>query len=395
MAGQTMIPLMNSAFRFEDKAKRDLAKFILNTSRFSMGEECRKFEESFAKEQRQKHGVLFNSGGSANLALLQALKNLGRLNEGSRVGVSCLTWSTNVMPVLQLGMVPTAIDVEVKTLNCSVSTLDQIHKEKRLDCFFITNALGFAGNLVEIKTYCDENDILLIEDNCESLGAEIGEKKTGSYGVGASFSFYVAHHMSTIEGGMICTDDTELYNMLQLVRANGWDRNLAPEEQHRLRKIHGIRDEFSAKYAFYDLGFNLRPTEITGFLGNSQLKYLDDSIKRRAMNHQYLEGYVESNPDLMSICHSHMSRISPFAFPVICRSSELREVYMRRFSGNGIEIRPMIAGNIQKQPFFKRYVGSANKTVGADFLDECSFYCANDPEMTPSDLEVIRTCLIK
>ena len=147
-------------------------------------------------------------------------------------------------------------------------------KNAEIQVLFITNALGFAGDLDVIRQICDERNIILIEDNCEALETELPAGKTGSFGEMASFSFFVAHHMSTIEGGMVCTDDEEFAEMLRIVRANGWDRNLKADQQHKWRKKHNIRSEFEAKYTFYDLGYNFRPTEITGFLGWYQLQFL-------------------------------------------------------------------------------------------------------------------------
>ena len=149
--------------------------------------------------------------------------------------------------------------------------------------------LGFVGDLDKIKKVCEERDIILIEDNCESLGTQLPSGKAGNFGLGASFSFFVAHHMSTIEGGMVCTNDEEFAEMLRIVRANGWDRNLSASQQIKWRKKYNITSEFEAKYTFYDLAFNVRPTEITGFLGLFQLQFLDGNIKTREENYLRLE----------------------------------------------------------------------------------------------------------
>lgn len=388
-----MIPLMKSTFLHEREAKERLISFLSNSDKLSMGNMCEEFENRFADWQRAEFCTLFNSGGSANLAILQALKNTGRLQEGSRVGFSCLTWSTNVMPIIQLGMIPVPVDCDKRTLNSMQRNLEECYQEVGLDAFFLTNALGFSGDLSNISDYCHSRNILLIEDNCEALGAIQAGKLTGNYGVASSFSFFVAHHLSTIEGGMVATADEELSDMLRIVRANGWDRNLRDDKQEKLRAQHNIKDEFDSKYSFYDLGFNLRPTEITGFLGIDQLEYLDWNIETRIMNHKKLESVVKGNPDLTCVEYSHMDAPSPFAFPVVCRSEELREKYMRRFRNNNIEIRPMIAGNIQNQPFYRKYKLMQRSTPGAQFLDRCSFYCGNYPELTDMDTESIAECL--
>ncbi len=390
-----MIPLMKNAFINETETKKALADFIIHADKLSMGEKCAEFEKTFAKKQGCKDAILFNSGGSANLAMLQSLKNLGRLKDGDSVGFSALTWSTNVMPIIQLGMIPVPIDCEIETLNVSSKKLLERLKETTVQAFFITNVLGFAGDLGEIKKICAEKNIILIEDNCEALGTELEGSKTGNFGVVASFSFFVAHHMSTIEGGMACTNDTELAEMLRITRANGWDRNLSAEQQSRLRKKHNIVSGLHAKYAFYDLGYNLRPTEITGFLGLYQLQFLDDNIETRRKNYVKIEEVLRKNDDFIPVTHNNLSRLSPFAMPFVCKDTKLFNKYVAQFSGAGIEIRPMIAGNIQRQPFYKKYVKKTYDLPNSDFLHDNSFYCGNYPEMTESDIQTIISCLIK
>jgi CDP-6-deoxy-D-xylo-4-hexulose-3-dehydrase len=388
-----MIPLMKNAFLHEEETKRALSDFIMQAKRLSMDAKCLEFEKAFAKKQRIKHAVLFNSGGSANLAMLQAAKNLGLLKDGDKIGFSALTWSTNVMPIIQLGMKPVAVDCEPSTLNSMSGNLLETIRHHHLSAFFITNALGFAGDLADIKRICDKHRILLLEDNCESLGTELPEGKTGNFGLGASFSFFVGHHMSTIEGGMVVTNDDDYAEMLRIVRANGWDRNLEPHQQEKRRKKYGIKSEFHSKYTFYDLGFNMRPTEITGFLGLNQLQFLDDNLKTREINHRYLEESLRDNPDLIPLDRSHIKTFSPFAFAIVCKTPELRDEYVARFVEAGIEVRPMIAGNMQYQPFYKKYVEDMVDLAGADFLHTNAFYCGNYPELSKEDLKTISDCV--
>src|SRR3989338_10474023 len=215
-----MIKLVKSSFHNERETKKKLADFI------------------FAAKQRRKHAVYVNSGSSANLILIQSLLNLGRLKKGDRVGFSALTWATNIMTLIQLGLVPVAIDCEMKTLNVSPSKLKE--KINDIDALFITNVLGFSDDIVSIARLCTKHGIPLYEDNCESLGSSVAGRLLGNFGEASTFSFYVGHHISTIEGGMVCTDDEDLYHMLVMVRAHGWDRNLPREAQDNLRKINGI-----------------------------------------------------------------------------------------------------------------------------------------------------------
>lgn len=391
----SVIPLMKNAFLNEQETKRNLSDFIVKSKQLSMGEQCKKFEKNFAKKQGCKDAVLFNSGGSANLAMIQSLKNLGIIKEGDQVGFSALTWSTNVMPIIQMGLVPVAIDCSINTLNIMSSNVGRTIKSSNLKALFITNVLGLSGDINNIKDICNKNNVLLLEDNCESLGSTLPSGKLGNFGVMSSFSFFIAHHMSTIEGGMVCTSDKELAQMLRIVRANGWDRNLKPSEQKRLRKKYNVKSDFNAKYTFYDLGFNLRPTEITGFLGNFQLKFIDNSNIRREQNFFKLHNIIIKNQDFIPIEFSHMKFLSSFAFPVICKNEKSKNHYLTKFSRADIEVRPMIAGNIQVQPFYKKYVKKNFLLPGTDHLHKYSFYCGNYFDLSEQDLEIISHCLIK
>lgn len=390
-----MIPLMKNAFFKEYETRKALSEFILQAGKLSMGERCVEFEKAFAKRQGRSQAILFNSGGSANLALIQGLRNLETLVPGEKVGFSALTWSTNVMPILQMGLVPVPIDCEPATLNVTSRTLAERIRDSKLKALFITNALGFAGDLDAIRKMCGESGILLLEDNCEALGTELPAGRTGNFGLASTFSFFVAHHMSTIEGGMVATDDDDLADMLRVVRANGWDRNLSAVKQLKWRKRFNVPNELQAKYTFYDLGFNFRPTEITGFLGTQQMQFLEENIRTRERNHLQIERIVEGNDDLIPIRHDHLSRLSPFALPVLCRDERLKEVYLNQFSGAGIEVRPIIAGNIQSQPFYRRYVEERYDLPGTAFVDRCGFYCGNYPDLSESDIDVICSCLFK
>jgi CDP-6-deoxy-D-xylo-4-hexulose-3-dehydrase len=390
-----MIPLMKNAFLNEDETRKALAEFVGSAKMFSMGEKCREFEVAFAEYQKRYFATLVNSGASANLLLLQALKNLGRLADGDKIGFSAVTWATNTMPIMQLGMIPIPIDCEPTTLNSMSYNLLKTLEEDELKAFFITNALGFTGDMKKIRQICDQRNIILIEDNCESLGTELSDGKAGNFGLASTFSFYVAHHMSTIEGGMICTDDDELAEMMVISRANGWDRNLSADQQRRWRNQYGISGEFAAKYTFYETGFNVRPTEITGFLGLFQMKYLDENIKARQRNYNLVESHIRKNSDFEPLNRSHIELLSNFAFPMLCRTAELKSYYLEKFLAAGVEIRPIIAGNMARQPFFRKYIDRDFFLPGADRLHNCGFYCGNYPELTEEDLGVITGLLAK
>jgi CDP-6-deoxy-D-xylo-4-hexulose-3-dehydrase len=330
---------------------------------------------------------MFNSGSSANLALIQVLINLGKIKKGDSVGFSAVTWATNVMPLINLELKPVPIDIEKNTLNISSKTLDASYKKHKFKCLFLTNLLGFCGDLSEIAKFCRRNGILLLEDNCESLGTKYQGRKTGNFGLASTFSFYVGHHMSTIEGGMVCTDDRAMDTMLRIVRSHGWDRHLELREQQELRQRFKV-DEFYGKYTFYDIGYNLRPTEIQGFLGLDQLKYLNTTIGKREKNYRQFE-VIYSNPDFIKIKTAGMSRISNFAFPLICKTRDLRDKYMKLAKAAEIEIRPIVAGNINNQAFFSKHVKAKFHLPNAEQIHHTGFYFGNNPEMTTSEIGLL------
>lgn len=385
-----MIKLAKSSFYNEAETKRKLADFILSADRLSMGKETERFETAFAKKQKRKFAVFVNSGSSANLALLQALLNIGMLKRGDRIGVSSVTWSTNIMPIIQLGMVPVVIDCELDTLNISPATLAK--KLSSLNALFITNVLGFADDIKTIAAECKNARVLLLEDNCESLGSKTSGTLLGNFGLASTFSFFVGHHLSTIEGGMVVTNNEKLYFALCMTRAHGWDRHLPEKEQRALRQRFHV-DDFLARYTFYDLAFNLRPTDIQGFLGNEQLRYLPRMIRAREANFFTLLPSIEANPELLPIRARHMDTVSNFAIPVVAKTKKAYEKYRARFKAHDVEIRPIIAGDITKQPFFRKYVRRHTSYQNANYLHRYGFYFANNAELTSKELKTLSSLL--
>lgn len=386
-----MIKLIKSTFFNEAKTKQELTKFILGADKLSIGTECRTFEKHFASYQGKKHCVFVNSGSSANLALIQALLNTGRLKKGDRVGFSALTWSTNVMPLIQLGLVPVPVDIELDTLNVSSKTFATLIKKHPVKALFLTNLLGFCDDIDAIARLCRKNNIILIEDNCESLGTVYKGKKLGNYGIASTFSFYVGHHMSTVEGGAVVTDDDELATMLHLVRAHGWDRNLTEEKQLFLRLKHNVNSTFYSRYTFYDLGYNFRTTEIQGFLGNNQLRYLPRIVRLREQNFMTLAKAIYSRTDLFyPIRFTHIDIISNFAVPVICRTRAIRDRFVEACNGK-VEIRPIVGGDMTRQPFFHKYFPLQNRIqpVNARLVHEQGLYFGNNPELTKKEIQTI------
>lgn len=384
-----MIKLQKSTFFKEKETKESLCEFITRASVLSMGEECKKFELVFAEKQNRSHAVFVNSGSSANLLLIQAFLNSGRLKKGDIVGVSALTWATNIMPLIQLGLQPFLVDCEIDSLNVSSKTLrEALDIQPNMKAFFLTNTLGLSDDIAKIAELCADDGIVFFEDNCEALGSVVDGRLLGNFGVASTFSFFVGHHLSAIEGGMVCVDDDDLYNHLIMARSHGWDRNLDSNSRNEIRKRYGV-DDFFAKYTFYDLGYNVRPTEINGFLGSNQIKYWDEIVNKRYQNFIRLHQAIEESNRLVPLRFGHMSLVSSFAIPIIIRDLSIVASYKRKFSDAEVEIRPMIAGNMARQPFYRKYVGNPGNQPNAEYIHKHSFYFGNNPELTNEEIQYL------
>lgn len=385
-----MIKLIKGTFYKEGETKRKLQKFIKVAKKLSFGGECEKFERRFAKWQGRKYCIFVNSGSSANLALLQSLLNLGELKRGDKVGFSAVTWSTNVMPIVQLALTPIPVDVEIDSLNVSSQKLLNVLKKHKLKAIFLTNLLGLCDDIEKIRKICQVRKILLFEDNCESLGSVYGSTRLGNFGYASTFSFYVGHHMSTIEGGAVCTDDEKLATMVRIVRAHGWDRNLSSEKQKEIRTLNNVNSTFYSRYTFYDLGFNLRPTEINGFIGNFQLNFLDSIIEKRQSNFLYMGPKIYAMKDrFFPLKFDHLEVFSNFAVPVICRSKEIRDQLVK-LCNRKVEIRPIVGGNMVQQPFASKYLkGFYSRNPNARLIHENGLYFGNNPDLTVEEMDRI------
>jgi len=248
------IPLVKNSFYNNKATLHKMINFLQKNKKLTMCNECSKFEEAFCKFQKCDFAVFFSSGSTANLALLQSLKNLKIINEGDNIAISSLTWSTNVMPIIQLSMNPIPIDVDLKNLNINIEDFKEKHKKFRFKAIFLTNALSFTCDLEKLRDYCIKNAITLIEDNCESMGTEFKNTKAGNFGLASTFSFFVGHQMSTIEGRMVATSNERLYQMLKIVQLDNiflpslyFLEKVVPVKKFTLNKMIEMKSDFYIK----------------------------------------------------------------------------------------------------------------------------------------------------
>lgn len=262
---------------------------VIDSNMYTMGQRVSAYEEAFARKFGSRHAVMVNSGSSANLAAIAALVYSGRIHAGDEAVVPAVSWSTTYFPLCQFGLKLVFVDVDADTFCMSVSQLKQAVTEKT-KLVVAVNLLGNASEFREIQEICKSAGAVLMEDNCEAMGAVYEGKQLGTIGMIGTYSTFFAHHMCTMEGGMAVTDDDELYHYMLCIRAHGWTRNLPKEN-----KIHKQEaDSFYEKFNFIVPGFNIRPLEMEGAIGIEQLKKLDSIIQIRRKNAEYIQNLLKN-----------------------------------------------------------------------------------------------------
>lgn len=356
-----------------------LISWLETNPRLTKGDQTILFEEEWSAFTGAKHSVFVNSGSSANLGIISALVQSNKLRN-KKVLVPAVSWSTTVAPIIQCGLTPILVDADENNLGmCPVDLMKKITEHDPAACV-IVHVLGFPCHMQEIMSLCEYNDILLIEDSCESIGSAYGGRKTGCFGLASSFSFYFGHHMSTIEGGMICTNDDDFYDLLKSIRSHGWDRDLSEEKQKELREQYDV-DDFTALYTFYHDGFNLRSTDLQAFIGRKQLTRLNNTIFKRQRNFYHYDRLTKQEWKPKPVGEI----ISNFAYPIITTN---KRALVSNLKKEGIECRPLVCGSIGRQPFWKNRYGECSLPM-ADRIHNHGLYVPNHPGMTLYDVEKV------
>jgi CDP-6-deoxy-D-xylo-4-hexulose-3-dehydrase len=348
---------------------------VISSNIFTMGKNVKKFEEEFANFQKKKYAVMVNSGSSANLIAIASLfyKKKNPLKRGDEVIVPGVSWSTTYAPLQQLGLKLKVIDIELKTFNIDFDKLKTaITKKTKL--IVAVNLLGIPAELFKIKNLCKINNIFFFEDNCESLGAEINGKKAGSFGDLASHSFFFSHHICTMEGGMVVTDNYELFCLMKVLRAHGWSRDLP--RSNPLIKINN--NDFYEQYKFIIPGYNLRPGEINAAAGIEQLKKIKFLINERRKNLKIFNKYFKNNKDYLTPSTNYKS--SSFAFPIIIRNNSLK-FKLKIFNAlkrNKIDFRLITGGCFTEHSFAKFFNYKVFRNLkNSEYLHKNGFFVGN------------------
>lgn len=368
-----------------------LIEWLKTYPQLTKGQRTLEFEELWSNWIGTKHSVFVNSGSSANLMMLYALKIAKKLRN-NKVVVSALSWATDLAPIMQLGFQPVLVDANMENLSVDTHELEEVFKTESPSVLLLVSVLGLPPNMTVIKELCQKYGVYLLEDVCESFGSKHGGKKLGTFGKMSSFSLYFGHHLSVIEGGMVCTDDDELYNVLKMIRSHGWDRDLDKETQNKLREEWNV-DDFSALYTFYVPGFNLRSTDLQAFIGIEQLKKADDIVEKRFLNFCHYENLLKDKCNWWpNIPPSDF--VSNFCIPIIFSSKDKKEKAVDELTKNNIESRPLIAGSMGIQPFYVKEYGVAEKPF-CSVIDQCGIYIPNHPGLNQQDIKRICEIILK
>jgi CDP-6-deoxy-D-xylo-4-hexulose-3-dehydrase len=365
------IPLIKDTIN--DKDIESLISWLKTNPRLTKGEQNIKFEKLWSEYNGNKFSTYVNSGSSANLIAFYALLLSGRL-KNKKVVVPALSWVTTIAPVIQFGLEPIMCDCNLENLGLDIEHLKKIVKEENPSMIVTVNVLGFANDYQQILEICKNNNIILFEDSCESIGTIYDNKRTGNFGEISTFSYYFGHHISTIEGGMVCTNDEELSDICTSIRSHGWDRDLSDQKKKVLREKNNINN-FKSLYTFYYPGFNVRSTDLQAFLGINQLNKIDSIVQRREeIYHLYNDNI---NVDKKITLNNHQ-KISNFAYPIIDRNID---IIIEKLLQNSIETRPLICGSMGKQPYWIERYGNTD-LKNADLINEFGIYLPNNPYMT-------------
>ena len=383
-------PLANSTW---DQDEFTAIEKVVKSGNFTMGEEVQKYETDFANLVGAKYGVMSNSGSSANLLMLAALKYFkdSPIEDNDSIIVPAVSWSTTYFPVHQLGFKLSFVDINLDSLNIDIeSVAESINANTK--AIFAVNLLGNPAELHKLCSIAQEHNLILLEDNCESLGAKLDKKHAGTFGLAGSYSSFFSHHISTMEGGMTTTDNIYLYETMKSLRAHGWTRDL--DKVNSVFNKSG--NDWDDSYRFVLPGYNLRPLEIEGAIGQSQLKKLESFVNVRRKNAEYLMRQKNRFSNIRIQKENGESSWFGFSFLLENNLAGKRETLLQRLLNAGIETRPIVAGNFALNPVMKHLRHEPLPSLkNATFLHENGFFVGNHHYEIRNELDVLVEILEK
>lgn len=366
---------------------------VLRSGLYTMGARCLDFEDRFARRLGVRNAVFVNSGSSANLLAFFALANpqlplsggRRRLEPGSEVIVPAVTWSTTVWPIVQAGGVPVLVDSDPETLQMDVAAVQEAISSRTV-AICPVHVLGNAVPMQPLLELAERHRLWVVEDACEALGTRHRGRAVGTIGQMGTFSFFFSHHITTIEGGMVVTDDDGLAELMRCLRAHGWTRHL-----QRRREVEARHPGIDPRFMFVNTGFNLRPTEINAALGRHQLDRLEGFNQRRSsIARQWVRDLAPLAAQLAPMRPTEATEPSWFGFPVLCRDADVRLKLQAHLEANGIETRPIICGNLARQPAFAHVAHRiAGALSGADRIMDHGLFWGSHPTMTGAEVDYV------
>ena len=360
--------LMENSINYMDKFK--LIKFILSTNLYTQGKKVNEFEKKWSNWLGAKHSLFVTSGSTANFLLVAAVMERFGLKAGDKVLLPACTWMTNVAPPIQLGMKPIFCDVNLHNYSFDEIDLSKISKQHSdIKLIFVTHLLGIPAPYDLLKKYFP--NAIIIDDVCESHGCHEDGVKIGSNSLGATFSFYFGHHMTSIEGGMISTNDEELYDLMKMKRSHGMARHSKYFEEYAKQN-----PKIEKSFLFVTDGYNFRNTELSAVLGMSQLERLDSFIEIRRNNYSMFCDIVNKHSSLFHTVYYNEGN-SCFCFPLICKDTKTKNNLIKLLKEYKIEYRPVVGGNLTRQPFLLKnqvYRSYSN----ADIIHNNGVYIGNN-----------------
>ncbi|ALO15600.1 UDP-4-amino-4,6-dideoxy-N-acetyl-beta-L-altrosamine transaminase [Salinivirga cyanobacteriivorans] len=359
-----------------DEKEKNAMLEVIETGMYTMGEKVKSYEEKFANYFGSKYAVMVNSGSSANLLATAALfyRKNNALKPGDEVIVPAVSWSTTYHPLQQYNLHLKFVDIDLDTLNYDLEALKNAVTEKTR-MILAVNLLGNSNDFDEISKIIGDRDIILLEDNCESMDSEFNGIKTGTFGLMGTFSSFFSHHISTMEGGMVVTDDEELYHIMLSMRSHGWTRHLPDQNMVTGKKSN---DPFEESFKFVLPGYNLRPGELHGAVGIEQLKKLPRLIEQRRKNAQIFQKLFSDHPYLR--IQKEVGASSWFGFSMVLKDNApySRNEFVELLNQHEIECRPIVSGNFLKNPVLKHYDYSVGGVVkNAEIIDQKGLFVGN------------------
>ena len=374
-----------------DEKELNAIQSIIDKDMYTMGASVKQFEEDFSQFLDSKYCVMTSSGSTANLLAVAALfftKN-PKLKRGDEVIVPAVSWSTTYFPLQQYGLKLKFVDIDLETLNYDLKALEEA-VSGTTKMIMVVNLLGNPNDFDKINAIINDKDVFLVEDNCESMGATFNDQQAGTFGVMGTFSTFFSHHMATMEGGLVTTNDEELYHVLLSLRAHGWTRNLPKEN----RISNKNEDWFTESFRFVLPGYNVRPLEMSGAIGIEQLKKLPSFIRNRRENAKFFVQLFKNNPDF--IIQSELSESSWFGFSLIIKpnSSLKRKDVVNKLMEAKIECRPIVTGDFTQNEVMKYFDYEIHDQLkNAKYLHENGFFVGNQQVLIEKEIRYLHKTL--